>query len=174
MRLTFHLLGAPDDLAQDIAAALVALKQGIRECEVCCNLVAESPCPLCRDPRREGSMVCVVEHPQDILAIERGGAFQGHFHVLHGAISPLDGVGPDDLRVAQLVKRVSGGGVQEVLLATDPDLEGDTTAIYLSRLLRPLGVRVTRLAHGLAVGTEVEYADRLSLARAIENRREMD
>lgn len=172
-RLAYWLLRAPDDLVRDIAESLLALKTGIRECERCCNLVSASPCPLCADDRREDGVVCVVEQPQDIAAIERGDAFRGRYHVLHGAISPLDGVGPDHLRIGALVRRVEAEGLREVLLATDPDVEGDTTALYLARLLKPLGVRVTRLAHGVPVGTEIEYADKLSLARAIQNRREM-
>lgn len=172
-RLTYWLLRAPDDLVRDLAQALLALEQGVVECERCRNLVATSPCPLCRDPSRNPQVVCVVEQPQDIEAIEGGGVFEGRYHVLHGSVSPLDGVGPDDLRISELLHRVEPEDLQEVILAMDPDVEGDTTALYLARALRPLGVRVTRLAHGIAVGTEIEYADKMSLARALQNRREV-
>ena len=172
-RLAYWLLRAPDDVAKDIAEALMSLRDGMQECERCCNLVSASPCARCGDPNRQTGMICVVEQPQDIEAIERGGVFEGRYHVLHGAISPLDGIGPDDLRIAALLRRLEPEQVTEVLLATDPDVEGDTTALYLARILRPLGVRVTRLAHGIPVGTEIEYADKLSLVRAIQNRREI-
>ncbi len=172
-RLAFWLLRAPDDLVCELADAMMELKKGIVECEICCNMVSGSPCTLCSDSNRRNGMVCVVEQPQDIVNIEKGGVFKGRYHVLHGAISPLDGVGPADLRVEQLLKRLEPESLEEVILATDPDVEGDTTALYLARLLRPLGVRVTRLAHGIPVGTEIEYADQASLARAIEHRREI-
>ncbi len=172
-RLAYWLLRAPPDVAEEIADALVALRRGVRECETCCDLVTSSPCARCLDPARDPALLCVVEQPQDIVAIENGGVFHGRYHVLHGAISPLDGVGPDELRIRALLARLESGQVSEVILATDPDVEGDTTALYLARLLQPLGPRVTRLAHGVAVGTEIEYADKLSLARALQNRREM-
>lgn len=172
-RLAYWLLRAPPAVAEEIAAALVELRRGIEECEQCCDLVSSSPCPRCRDTNREAGMICVVEHPQDIPAIERGGVFRGQYHVLHGSISPLDGVGPEQLRIGPLLARIERREVEEIILATDPDVEGDTTALYLARLLQPLGVRITRLAHGIPVGTEIEYADKLSLARALQNRREM-
>ena len=172
-RLAFWLLRAPDHLVSDLAAALLALKEGIVECERCCNTVASSPCPICSDEGRADGTICVVEHPQDLAAIEKSGSFKGRYHVLHGAISPLDGVGLADLRIEQLLKRLEPEAVTEVILATDPDVEGDTTALYLARLLRPLGIKVTRLAHGIPVGTEIEYADQASLERAIEHRREI-
>ncbi len=172
-RLAYWLLRAPPAVAEEIAAAIVDLRRDIAECERCCDLVTSSPCPRCLDTGREEGLICVVEQPQDIPAIERGGVFRGHYHVLHGSISPLDGVGPEQLRIGPLLKRIEQGEVQEIILATDPDVEGDTTAMYLARLLQPLGVRITRLAHGIPVGTEIEYADKLSLARALQNRREM-
>lgn len=172
-RLAYWLLRAPPEVAEEIAAAIVELRRGVVECEVCCDLVSASPCARCRDAGRDPSQICVVEQPQDIPALERGGAFHGRYHVLHGAISPLDGVGPEQLRIEALLRRLQGGAIGEVILATDPDVEGDTTALYLGRLLKPLGVRTTRLAHGIAVGTEIEYADKLSLARALQNRREL-
>jgi len=172
-RLAYWLLRAPPAVAEEIAASMVELRRDIAECESCCDLVTSSPCSRCLDDSREAGMICVVEQPQDILAIERGGVFRGHYHVLHGSISPLDGVGPEQLRIGPLLTRVEKNEVLEVILATDPDVEGDTTALYVARLLQPLGVRVTRLAHGIPVGTEIEYADKLSLARALQNRREM-
>ncbi|MBN1336544.1 MAG: recombination protein RecR [Deltaproteobacteria bacterium] len=172
-RLAYWLLRMPPEVAEEIAAALVELRRNVVECEVCCDVSTRTPCSRCRDEHRDSSLICVVEHPQDVAAIERGGAFSGRYHVLHGAVSPLDGVLPEDLRIAALLKRLEGGGVREVVLATDPDVEGDATALYLARLLKPLGLRVTRLAHGIPVGTEIEYADRASLARAVQNRREL-
>jgi recombination protein RecR len=172
-RLAYWLLRAPPAVAEEIAAAMVELRRDITECELCCDLVTSSPCSRCRDGHRDASVICVIEQPQDIPAIERGGVFCGQYHVLHGSISPLDGVGPEQLRIGPLIARIEAGEVAEVILATDPDVEGDTTALYLARLLQPLGVRVTRLAHGIPVGTEIEYADKLSLARALQNRREM-
>lgn len=170
-RLTWWLLRAPDDLVAELASALAALKDSVVECELCHTIASRTPCATCADPERDRGMVCVVERPQDVGAIERSGQFRGMYHVLHGAISPLDGVGPDDLRIRPLLARAAK--LQEVIVATDPDVEGDATALYLRRVLGPLGVKVTRLAHGVAVGTEIEYADRVSLMRALENRREL-
>lgn len=173
-RLAYWLLRAPEGVPEEIAEAILVLRREITECAVCCDLVARSPCGRCADPNRDDGLVCVVEQPRDIAAVERGGAYGGRYHVLHGAISPLDGIGPEHLRVDALLRRVAHGGVREVILATDPDVEGDTTALYLARLLRPLGIRVTRLAHGIPVGTEIEYADRLTVARALVNRQELE
>lgn len=170
-RLTWWLVRTDEQYVTDLAHALAELKQTIVECERCCTISHASPCPICADPRRDASLVCVVERPQDITAIEGAGDFRGTYHVLHGAISPLDGVGPDALRIRELLNRLEG--VQEIIVATDPDVEGDATALYLVRVLKPLGVKVSRLAHGVAVGTEIEYADRVSLMRALENRREL-
>ena len=172
-RLVYWLLRAPPGTASDIATALQALSEGVRECGTCCNLTADDPCPLCSQPSRDRTVICVVEEPQDVLAFERAGEFRGRYHVLHGAISPLDGVTPDTLRIRPLLERLRSGEVQEVILATNPTVEGDATALYLARLLQPLSLRVTRPAHGISVGTEIEYADSLSLARALQNRREM-
>lgn len=170
-RLTWWLVRAPSETVVEIAAAVGELQSGVVECEVCCNIAGASPCAVCTDARRDSATICVVERPPDIAAIERSGEYRGLYHVLHGALSPLDGVGPDDLRLRQLVARASDA--TEVILATDPDVEGDTTALYIARLLGHLGVKVSRLAHGIAVGTEIEYADRVSLMRALENRREI-
>ncbi|MBW1877175.1 MAG: recombination protein RecR [Deltaproteobacteria bacterium] len=172
-RLVYWLLRAPEGTGREIADALIALENGVKECSVCCDLTPRDPCRICADPNRDPGAVCVVEQPQDVLAFERSGEFRGGYHVLHGAISPLDGVGPDDLRIRALLERLRGETVTEVILATDPDVEGDATALYIARLLKPIQVRVTRLAHGLSVGTEIEYVDALTLARALQNRREL-
>lgn len=172
-RLAWWLLRQPPEVADELAEALRELRRGMKRCSVCCNLAAVDPCAFCTDPRRDDAVICVVERPQDIAAIDATGEFRGRYHVLDGAISPLDGVGPDQLNIRELLARLDDGQVCEVLLATDPDVEGDATALYLAKILKPLGVRVSRLAHGIAVGTELEYADRSSVARAIENRREL-
>lgn len=172
-RLAYWLVRQEPHVAAEIASAIEALPQEIRRCSICCTLTPTDPCGRCSDPRRDAGLICVVEQPQDIASIEATGEYRGRYHVLMGSISPLDGVGPDELRIRELLARVEGGGVREVLVATDPDVEGDTTALYLASLLKPLRVRVTRLAHGIAVGTELEYADKGSVARAIENRREL-
>ena len=172
-RLAYWLLRQPEGVAGEIGNALLELRANMHRCSVCCDITSSDPCRRCADSRRSDSLICVVERPQDIGAIEGSGEFPGRFHVLHGAISPLDGVGPDQLHVQELLARLGDDTVEEVLLATDPDVEGDATALYLARLIKPLGIRVTRLAHGIAVGTELEYADRSSVARALENRREL-
>jgi recombination protein RecR len=168
-RLVYHLLRTPG-AAAGIAQALAALEGGVRECAVCCDFTADERCPVCVNGGRDPSTVLVVEHPQNVGAFERSGEFRGRYHVLHGALSPLEGITPDRLRVRALLDRLRDGAVREVILATDPDVEGDATALYLARLLGPLGVEVTRLAHGISVGTEIEYADPLSLTRALQNR----
>jgi recombination protein RecR len=176
-RLAFHILRAPAEDAASLAAAIAEVRQKIRFCSVCCDLTEADPCAICRDARRDGGLVCVVAQPQDVLAIERAGGYHGRYHVLHGVLSPLDGIGPDDLRVTELVRRSGAGGadvaVREAILATSPSVEGEATAVYLSKLLRPLGVRTTRIATGVPIGGELEYADQLTLARAIDGRREM-
>ncbi len=170
-RLTWWLMRADVELVDELADAIGTLQESIVECEVCGIVSSENPCKVCADPNRTGTLICVVERPQDVHAIDSAGEYRGLFHVLHGALSPLDGIGPDQLRIQSLLVRLEG--VEEIILATDPDVEGDTTALYLAKLLSPLGVRTSRLAHGIAVGTEIEYADRLSLMRALENRREI-
>jgi len=171
-RLAFHILRAPLEEATALASAITDLRAKIRLCSVCWNFTEADPCPLCSDARRDSSLVCVVAQPQDVLAIERAGGYSGRYHVLHGVLSPLDGVGPDDLRVAELVKRC-GSEIKEVIIATNPSVEGETTAVYLAKLLRPLGVRCTRIATGVPMGGELEYADRLTLACALNGRREI-
>jgi recombination protein RecR len=172
-RLAFHILRAPDADAAALASAITDLRAKIRLCGLCWDFTEDDPCAICRDARRDGSLLCVVAHPQDVLAIERTGGYRGRYHVLHGVLSPLEGIGPDDLRVAELVKRCGIGDVREVIVATNPSVEGETTAIYLAKLLRPLGLRTSRIATGVPMGGELEYADRLTLARAIDGRREL-
>ena len=173
-RLVYWLLRAPPGTAGDIAAALAALAGGVRECEVCCNLTAASPCAICAAPNRDERVILIVDKPQDVNAFERSGDFRGRYAVLHGTLSPLDGIGPDQLRIRPLLERLRDGTVTEVVLATGPTVEGDATALYLGRLLQGIeGLRVSRLAHGVSVGQEIENTDAITLARALENRREL-
>ncbi|PPK92907.1 DNA replication and repair protein RecR [Kineococcus xinjiangensis] len=173
-RIAFHLLQADPADVQRLAHVLTEVKTRVRFCEVCGNVAEEARCRVCRDPRRDVSVICVVEESKDVVAIERTREFRGRYHVLGGAISPMEGVGPDDLRMRELLSRLSDGEVQEVILATDPNLEGEATATYLARLLRPMGLRVTRLASGLPVGGDLEYADEVTLGRAFAGRRSLD
>ena len=172
-RLTFYLLRRPAEQSEALADALHDLKQKTVFCSSCHNITEQSPCAVCRDDSRDRSFICVVEEPLDVLAIDRTGEFKGLYHVLHGSISPVDGIGPDELRIGELMARLQDEPVQEVLLATNPNLEGEATAMYLSRLIHPLGIRVTRLARGLPVGGDLEYADTVTLGRALEGRSEM-
>jgi len=175
-RLTFYLLNAPDDLAQNLADALRELKSGIAYCQVCFNITDADrrECEICSSTERDSRMVCVVEEPLDVLALERIGAYQGHYHVLHGALSPIEGVGPEDLRIRELLERVRTGKVLEIILATNPSMEGDATAMYLQQQLARYNLRVTRLARGLPVGGDLEYADQNTLLRALMGRQEME
>ena len=172
-RLTYYLLRAPEEEARALAQAILEVKEKITFCSICQNVTEREPCLICANSERDSSLICVVEEPLDILALERTRSYNGLYHVLHGVISPMDGVGPEDLKVEELLARLKGGSVQEVILATNPNLEGEATAMYLARLLRPLGVRVTRLARGLPSGADLEYADDLTLTRALEGRQEM-
>ena len=173
-RLAFYLLNRPEEEAREFADAILQAKSSIACCPVCQNLTqGEGPCPICASPRRDHSVICVVADPKDVVALERSREYQGVYHVLHGVISPMNHVSPDDLHISQLVERVAAGGVQEVIMATNPDTEGETTAMYLSRLLKPLGVKVTRLAYGIPVVSHLEFADDASLTRAMEGRREI-
>jgi recombination protein RecR len=173
-RIAFHLLAAEAVDVQRLASALVTVKDKVRFCVTCGNVAEQEQCRVCRDPRRDLSVVCVVEEPKDVVAIERTGEFRGRYHVLGGAISPIEGIGPDELRIRELMKRLADGTITEVIIATDPNLEGEATATYLTRMLRPLGLRVTRLASGLPVGGDLEYADEVTLGRAFEGRRTVD
>ena len=169
-RLTFFLLRAADNQAGELAIALQELKERTRLCSVCFNITEEDPCPICADDARDGGLLCIVEEPLDELAIERSRAYSGRYHVLHGAISPVEGIGPDDLRVAELVERVAKGNFQEIILATNPTLEGESTALYLQRRLADQNVRLSRLARGLPVGGDLEYTAGITLGRAFEGR----
>ena len=173
-RIAFYLLGADPADVKRLAAALVEVTERIRFCKICGNVAEEDECRICRDPRRDSSVICVVEEPKDVAAVEKIREFRGRYHVLGGAISPIDGIGPEDLRITELMARLADGGVTEVILATDPNLEGEATATYLARLLKPLGLRVTRPASGLPVGGDLEYADEVTLGRAFEGRRLLD
>jgi len=173
-RIAFHLLQADSDDVTRLVTALTEVKARVRFCEECGNVAESDKCRICADPRRDHTAICVVEEPKDVVAIERTREFRGTYHVLGGAISPIDGIGPDDLRVRELMTRLASGEVQEVIIATDPNLEGEATASYLSRLLRDVGLTVTRLASGLPVGGDLEYADEVTLGRAFEGRRRVD
>jgi recombination protein RecR len=170
-RLTYFLLRAPAEVSHELAEALVAMKESVIFCSTCHNIADTDPCAICADRSRDRGAICVVEEPLDVLALERTRGYRGLYHVLHGALSPMEGIGPEDLRIPQLLRRLEGGDVREVILATNPNVEGDTTAQYLAQLLRPLGVGVSRLARGLPVGGDLEYADEVTLAQALENRR---
>jgi recombination protein RecR len=172
-RLTYHLLKQPADQARELAEALAELKARVLHCSRCFNVTDTDPCRLCGDHGRDPSLLCVVEEPNDLFAMERTGEYRGRYHVLLGALSPLEGIGPDELKVRELLVRLETEPVREVILATNPNVEGDATAIYLGKLLRPLGLRVTRIARGLPVGGDLEYADEVTLARALEGRREL-
>jgi len=171
-RLAFHLLRSAPEESAALAAAIAEVKQKIRFCSVCCDLTERDPCALCADARRDVHLVCVVAQPQDVIAIERAGGFRGVYHVLHGILSPLDGIGPEDLRIAELLRRCAAD-IEEVILATSPSVEGEATAVYIAKLVRPLGIRPTRIATGVPIGGELEYADQLTLTRAIDGRREI-
>jgi len=172
-RLTFYLLRAADDQALELASALNALKLSTQLCSTCFNITEDDPCPICSDQDRDTGLLCIVEEPLDVVAIERSRAYHGRYHVLHGAISPVEGVGPDDLKIAELVRRFEDEQFLEVIIATNATLEGDSTALYLQRRLAPLNLRLTRLARGLPVGGDLEYTDEITLGRALEGRQEM-
>ena len=172
-RLAFFVLGLPEAEAQAFADAIVDAKRSITCCPVCQNFTSGGLCPICSSPKRDGATVCVVADPRDVAAIERSREYNGHYHVLHGVISPMNRVGPDDLAIKPLLERVAQGGVREVIMATNPDTEGEATAMYIARLLKPFGVRVTRLAYGIPVGGHLEFADEATLTRALEGRREI-
>ncbi len=172
-RLAFQVLSMPQEQAQEFADAILDAKRQVHTCPVCQNLTDQELCPICADDTRDHSTICVVAEPRDVIAMERSREYTGVYHVLHGVISPLNHVGPDDIRIRELLNRLQDGSVHEVIMATNPDTEGEATAMYLSRLLRPLGLKVTRLAYGIPVGSQLEYADEVTLLRALEGRREM-
>lgn len=173
-RLAFFLLSSPADRVEELADAISRLKKEVVLCEECFDLTGASPCSLCRDPKRDAATICVVEEPADRAAVERSGSHAGLYHVLGGALSPIDGIGPEQLRIAELLRRVEARGVREVILATNPNAEGDATAHYLAERLRPLGVKVSRIASGMPLGGDLEYADQVTIGRSLQNRREMD
>ena len=172
-RLAFHVLGLPVEEAEEFAQAILDAKNNVTCCPVCQNFTAGGLCPICASPKRDGATICVVADPRDVAAIERSREYNGHYHVLHGVISPMNHVGPDDLSIKSLVERVAKGEVQEVIMATNPDTEGEATAMYIARILRPFEVRVTRLAYGIPVGGHLEFADDATLMRALEGRRDI-
>lgn len=173
-RIAFHLLKLPKEDALRLAGSIAVVKERVSFCTTCFNIAEGDRCGICNDSRRETNVVCVVEEPRDIVAVERTGEFKGRYHVLQGAISPIEGIGPDQLRVKELLTRIEPEGIDEVILCTNPNIEGEATAMYLGRLLKPLGMKVTRIASGLPVGGDLEYADELTLGRALEGRRELD
>ncbi|MBP3965941.1 MULTISPECIES: recombination mediator RecR [Paenibacillus] len=172
-RLAFHVLKMKEDDVIDFAKALVSVKRNLHYCSVCCNITDTDPCRICQDKSRDNSVICVVQESRDLVAMERTKEFQGQYHVLQGAISPMEGIGPDEIRIAELLRRLSDERVQEMILATNPNIEGEATAMYLSRLVKPFGIKVTRIAHGLPVGGDLEYADEVTLSKALEGRREL-
>jgi recombination protein RecR len=172
-RLAYHIIGLPEEQVRELAVAIFNGKKQIHFCPVCGNYTDVDPCAICADTSRRHDIVCVVKDPRDVNAMERMRDYNGLYHVLHGVISPMDGVGPDDIRIRELMSRLASGKIQEVVLATNPDVEGEATAAYISRLIKPMGIRVTRIAHGIPVGADLEYADDVTLSKAMEGRREM-
>jgi recombination protein RecR len=172
-RLAFFILGMDEEDVMDLAKALVRAKRDLRTCAICSNITDKEVCAICSDKNRDRSVICVVQDPRDVIAMERTREYNGLYHVLHGAISPMEGVGPEDLRIPELLKRLEKEEVQELILATNPNIEGEATAMYLSKLVKPFGLRVTRIAHGLPVGGDLEYADEVTLTKALEGRREL-
>lgn len=172
-RLAFHILALPGENVASLAGALLEAKEKTVYCSVCQNISDRDPCPLCRSGDRDASMICVVQEPRDVVAMERTREYHGLYHVLHGAVSPLEGIGPEDIKVRELLLRMGSGAVKEVILATNPNIEGEATAMYIARLLKPMGIRVTRIARGLPVGGDLEYADEVTLTKALEGRREI-
>lgn len=172
-RLAFHILEMEPLEAEKLAHSIVNAKEKIKYCSICCNLTDEDPCHLCKNTKRDNSTICVVQGPKDVVAMEKTKEYNGMYHVLHGAISPMDDIGPDDIRIKELLKRIQDGEVEEVILATNPTVEGEATAMYISKLLKPMGIKTTRIAHGIPVGGDLEYYDEVTLSKALEGRREL-
>lgn len=172
-RLAYYILEMDKTRAEGLAQAIIEAKEKIGYCDVCFNLTDCNPCKICQAEARDASVLCVMEEPRDVAAMERTGEYHGRYHVLHGQLSPLEGIGPNDIRIKELLTRIQSGEIAEVIMATNPDVEGEATAMYISRLLKPLGIKVTRIAHGLPIGGDLEYADAVTLSKAMENRREM-
>lgn len=173
LRLAYHLIDMPEGEVRELADAILSVKAKVKYCEICGNFCEDELCGICRDDGRDKSVVCVVRDPRDVISMERMRDYRGTYHVLHGTISPMNGIGPEDLKIRQLLERIGAGGIEEVILATNPDVEGDATALYLARLLKPTGVKVTRIAYGIPIGGELEYIDEVTLSRAMQGRREM-
>lgn len=173
-RLAFYILDLPEERAKSLAEAIAEVKSRTKYCSVCCNITAQDPCEICSDLNRDHSVISVVEEPKDLVALEKTREYKGLYHVLHGAISPMDGIGPDQLRIKELLERLKSKEVKEVILVTNPNIEGEATAMYLARLIAPLGILVTRIAHGLPVGGDLEYADEITLLKALEGRRKVE
>jgi recombination protein RecR len=172
-RLAFYILDAPPEQAENLARSIVFARRNIKHCSVCCNMTDTDPCRICSSSRRDRSIICVMENPRDVVAMEKTREYKGLYHVLHGAISPMEDIGPEDIRIKELLLRLQDEEVKEVILATNPTIEGEATAMYISRLLKPLGVKATRIAHGIPVGGDLEYADEVTLVKAMEGRREI-
>jgi recombination protein RecR len=172
-RLAFHVLNLPAEKSEALANAIREAKLKTRYCSICSNLTESDPCNICSNVKRDHGIICIVEDPRDVVAMERIREFNGIYHVLHGVISPMEGIGPEDIKIKELLQRIREGDIREVILATDPDVEGEATAMYISRLLKPVGIRITRIAHGIPVGGDLEYADEVTLAKALEGRREL-
>jgi recombination protein RecR len=172
-RLAFHILNLPAEKSEALANAIKEAKLKTRYCSICSNITETDPCSICGSVKRDHGIICVVEDPKDVIAMERIREFNGVYHVLHGVISPMEGIGPEDIRIKELLQRIRDGNTREVIMATDPDVEGEATAMYISRLLKPIGIRITRIAHGIPVGGDLEYADEVTLAKALEGRREL-
>lgn len=172
-RLAFYVINMPNQDVKNLAEAIVKAKRNVKYCSICVNLTDQEVCNICSDKKRDPQMICVVEDPRDVVAMEKTKEFRGYYHVLHGAISPLEGIGPEDIKIRELLLRLSNDNVKEVVIATNPNIEGDATAMYISKLLKPMGIKVTRIAHGIPVGGDLEYADEITLAKALEGRREI-
>lgn len=173
VRLAFHMLDASEERVNEFISSITNAKKNLKFCSICFNISDTDPCEICSNPKRDSSIICVVEDVRDILAMERTNEFNGVYHVLHGSISPMNGVGPDDIKIKELLTRLTSGNIKEVILATNPRVEGEATAIYLSKLIKPLGIKVTRIAHGIPVGGDLEYTDEITLSKALEGRREL-
>ena len=172
-RLAYHIVSLPEDQVRELAAAIFNGKKQVHFCSMCGNYTTEDPCPICRDDDRKNGLLCVVRDPRDVMAMERMQDFRGQYHVLHGVISPMQGIGPDDIRIRELMQRLADGSIEEVILATNPDVEGEATASYIARLIKPMGIRVTRIAHGIPVGADLEYTDEVTLSKAFQGRSEI-
>ncbi len=172
-RLAFHVISQPQDSVERLSDAIINAKRSVRYCNICTNLTDQEVCSICSDQSRHKELICVVEDPRDVVAMEKTKEFRGYYHVLHGAISPLDGIGPEDIKIKELLSRIGADPVEEIILATNPNIEGEATAMYIARLLKPMGIKVTRIAHGIPVGGDLEYADEVTLTKALEGRREL-